>query len=697
MKTKLLFLTLYAVLLTLVSCTDAPNGGEKIKPGRYALSGKVEKGPFVRGSSISVQPLDESLNAIGSIFNGEIKDNSGIFDVGEVDLASQLVRITANGYYFNEVSGQLSQGTLHLVALADASNKKSINVNIITHLKAERIKRLVASGSKFADADKQAQKELLTQFGLQAFDDAVTNSNGITSGDDGAGVIIVMSSLILNNRSDAQITELLSTLSEDLADDGEFSEDNRRLISYKTGGDWSDIFAKLDKITENITTRYNDLGMEVIVPDLLLYFDLDGDGIAGNELAKDPKITLSQTEFNFGKDGGTAMITIDANFKCYTKENCPNPPLLNVIAGNEILRFSNLAISARLDNNTLIITVPKSELPYASTEKVEIYDAAGRVVASVSINIEGDPTCKPSLTGYGKSCVGVVCQKMDEMVNRYNNFEENFLLPKQEIAQFLKPNNDKIASLLYLYFEMLRYVHQISGMCYYEKADEYGRLFQTYNAILYTQMVELWGDMPLIRTKSDYDNQYPSRTESSVIRTYYIDLLKNVLDVASNENAPDTSDPLLVDKLFFLSKDIVNLALADLYLQQGLYQLAYECYDEGIKNYPMGKDILFKLYNVSDIKLRMAECKLKLGDSTMAQKIVDDVKRYHSDFASISGGTLEQIDQMHRQAKHPGYYGFLKRSGFAKTKYGFEDYQLLLPLPSRELMINPNLTQNPGY
>lgn len=40
----------------------------------------------------------------------------------------------------------------------------------------------------------------------------------------------------------------------------------------------------------------------------------------------------------------------------------------------------------------------------------------------------------------------------------------------------------------------------------------------------------------------------------------------------------------------------------------------------------------------------------------MAQKIVDDVKRYHSDFASISGGTLEQIDQMHRQAKHPGYY-----------------------------------------
>lgn len=123
----------------IVGCSDKddePGGGEKPQSGKYQLLGKVEKGPFVRGSSISVQPLNESMTSIGSVFNGEIRDDAGSFDLGQIELASQFVRIATDGYYFNEVSGELSTGQLHLIALADLNDRSTVNVNILTHLKS---------------------------------------------------------------------------------------------------------------------------------------------------------------------------------------------------------------------------------------------------------------------------------------------------------------------------------------------------------------------------------------------------------------------------------------------------------------------------------------------------------------------------------------------------------------------------------
>ena len=110
-----------ASLVLLCACTektDEPGGRQQPESGKYSLSGKVEKGPFVRGSSISVQPLNASFAATGTIFEGEIADNTGTFDLGEIELESQFVRLSADGYYFNEVTGDYSSGTLHLTAYA---------------------------------------------------------------------------------------------------------------------------------------------------------------------------------------------------------------------------------------------------------------------------------------------------------------------------------------------------------------------------------------------------------------------------------------------------------------------------------------------------------------------------------------------------------------------------------------------------
>ena len=44
-----------------------------------------------------------------------------------------------------------------------------------------------------------------------------------------------------------------------------------------------------------------------------------------------------------------------------------------------------------------------------------------------------------------------------------------------------------------------------------------------------------------------------------------------------------------------------------------------------------------------------------------------------------------------------GYWAALKRLGKAQEVTGCFDYELLMPIPRNEMLVNPSMTQNPGY
>ena len=44
-----------------------------------------------------------------------------------------------------------------------------------------------------------------------------------------------------------------------------------------------------------------------------------------------------------------------------------------------------------------------------------------------------------------------------------------------------------------------------------------------------------------------------------------------------------------------------------------------------------------------------------------------------------------------------GYWAALKRLGYAQVVTGCQDYQLLMPIPMNEILVNPTAVQNPGY
>ena len=70
------------------------------------IAGVVQKGPFVRGSAVTVQSLDDQLAPTGQSFDVPTSDDLGDFAL-PVHATSQYVEVIANGYYFDELTGQL--------------------------------------------------------------------------------------------------------------------------------------------------------------------------------------------------------------------------------------------------------------------------------------------------------------------------------------------------------------------------------------------------------------------------------------------------------------------------------------------------------------------------------------------------------------------------------------------------------------
>ena len=232
MKALNYWLIALIVSIGLTSCSEKDDIFEEpFEPQTYDVCGKVEKGPFVSGSTLSIQPMDSKLQVLGSMFSTAITDDLGNFMLGSKEFSTPYAEFMANGYFFNEVKGELSNGTLTLRAIVDLQDNTTVNVNILTHLKYSRIKNLVASGKTYSDANELAQKELLTAFGLANLTNKDVSSFSIISGTDESAALIAISSLLLMERTEAALTEYMAKLSSDFGKNGAFSEGIKNQIS----------------------------------------------------------------------------------------------------------------------------------------------------------------------------------------------------------------------------------------------------------------------------------------------------------------------------------------------------------------------------------------------------------------------------------------------------------------------------------
>jgi len=221
-----------AALLFSACGDDSKNAGGSVEDQEIiaisdkTVTGVSQKGPFVNGSSVTVQELNgETLAQTGLGFEGKIKNDMGEFSVKVNKLESQYALLKANGFYRNEVTGEKSKSQVTLYALTDLSKRDEVNVNLLTHLAYERSLYLATEEDdvSVAEAKKQAETEVLKSFEIEGeFGDA--EDLNIFGESDQSAALLAVSVLMQGNLSEGDFSERLANYAADIESDGVWND-----------------------------------------------------------------------------------------------------------------------------------------------------------------------------------------------------------------------------------------------------------------------------------------------------------------------------------------------------------------------------------------------------------------------------------------------------------------------------------------
>ncbi len=320
------------------------------------------------------------MTPTGNTFTGTIDDNTGSFSI-KGTLTNKIAELAADGYYFNEVSGSLSSAKLSLQAFSDLTDSSSVNVNLMTHLEKKWVEYLMDNSKMtFAAAKTRAQTEIMKIFNI----DNVTLGNSetldISQSGDGNAVLLAISAILQSDKTEAELTELLSTINTDIRTDGTLDSTNTK-ATLVTAMEY--LKSRRSTIRSNIETRYSNLGISATIPVFESYaFKLDSTkptvssstpADSTNPVAIDTNVSVT---FSEEMDNST-ITTNTANSSCSGTFQVSSDNFSNCI------QMSSLTVS---NSNKTFTVSPSSSLSYATTYKIRlttgVKDIAGNTLSS---------------------------------------------------------------------------------------------------------------------------------------------------------------------------------------------------------------------------------------------------------------------------------------------------------------------------
>lgn len=261
----------FIFLITVGGCSNSDSQNNDGFKG--TVEGYIQKGPFVSGSSITIQEIDRGLNPTGKTFGTVTNDDFGSFSTRS-ELDTSYAEIIAQGFYHNEVSGELSDANLTLRSFSSLTGSSETNVNILTTLTRDRVNYLVNNEElDFNSANEKAKEELLGIFGISSESVSNFDEMDISESGDSNAILLAISAILQGENTVAELSERMSKISLDIRKDGVI--DNNELITEITNSSKS---LSLPKVRLNLIDRYESLGLSVTIPDFEEYVDSDGDG-----------------------------------------------------------------------------------------------------------------------------------------------------------------------------------------------------------------------------------------------------------------------------------------------------------------------------------------------------------------------------------------------------------------------------------
>jgi hypothetical protein len=222
-----------------------------LKTQPLTITGKIEKGPFSKGSIISFYELDSNLSQTGKSYSTTINDNEGNYELKVGSTNGNMVRVQTDGFYYNEILNGLSTSRIVMTGISKLDSTEKININVLTHLERRRVEYLMGtSGLSYDAAKKQSVSELLKTFNIT--DPTITRSEKVSLFSDNKDILLNLSLLFLGYRTDAQLSELLTDFSNDFYKDGtiETVDIKKRIYNHS-------YFIDSVAVKSNIKTKFN--------------------------------------------------------------------------------------------------------------------------------------------------------------------------------------------------------------------------------------------------------------------------------------------------------------------------------------------------------------------------------------------------------------------------------------------------------
>ena len=247
---------------------DKTAGTDEQSEGLYAIknldiAGVSQKGPFVKGSAVTVQGIDcKTMKFKEEIFEGSVKNDMGEFVVENVNLSTTCAVVEVTGEYRSEMTGKKVSDKLTLRALTNLKDRTHVNVNLLTNLEYERVMYYVTKkGKTFDEAKELAESEVLAAFGM-AGESAEFEDLDIFGTSDADATLLAISVLMQGDVDVKTLTERMDKFSDSFAESGTWNDDDTK----KAIIDWiANAVAKA--VMDSIRKNMENWGFAKEVPD----------------------------------------------------------------------------------------------------------------------------------------------------------------------------------------------------------------------------------------------------------------------------------------------------------------------------------------------------------------------------------------------------------------------------------------------
>ncbi len=478
------------------------------------------------------------------------------------------------------------------------------------------------------------------------------------------------------------------------------------------------------------------------------------------QAGKPTAVKLEQTSLDIPMAGGTYRIKVDANVPVkMTKwdllwpEDKKEDPIYGMheetIFKKALFMYENkpqIPYQATLSNDGqyLEIKVEPAVSAEASSATITIYGAHENKEAKLTIKQETDPTkvVRLCLTQYGEQefvrffeGFYLVLQQMytqEELYSRQSEKEEGYEWRFDFINHTLNANNGEVRSAWSSFYNSVNMILFIKDQIPRSSEEELAssdsttvmKLLDMQRFILFYEKVNLWGKaVCLSEFPSDIITSMPAISQAEVLKLFVEPLL------FLRERLPgEISGQSAINDCFFPSRDFPALLLARIYMEQGKfaeaksmltgivnsgrYQLGDLIYQFPVSD--MYSDIQLICFSYTEVVLNLAECESRLGNSAQAENYLNQVitanigsPAYSSNVSlSSSAFTTRTSDEFIKrlanvwQSELRGtgtYFAFLKRNNIAVSTLNIPVWRQVFPVPMREILVNPSMSQNEGY